>query len=154
MFKLIHRCIGFEEIANDEKLLTQIMSRHRKFEGLISHAHIVFPWLMTPVYIWRIVMAGLLYLDFSKILARRKKEGRREDDSVQILLDKDESHGAVIEVNEHATIFSRFHCVLFNSNILRLTTNGPVVHHELFPCGLHHINFHLLVAVDISSPLP
>jgi hypothetical protein len=39
------------------------------------------PWLMT-IYIWRIVMAALLYLNLSKILSQRRKEGRREYDSV------------------------------------------------------------------------
>ncbi|KAG8406024.1 hypothetical protein J3458_021367 [Metarhizium acridum] len=97
MFKIMQQCVGFQEIADDEKLLRRTFSTYRRFEKTTSHARIVFPWLVTPRHVWRLLMAAVLYVDLSRILNRRKRERKRVDDSVQFLLDKGESNYNVVE---------------------------------------------------------
>ncbi|KAM7210435.1 Cytochrome P450 [Rhypophila decipiens] len=97
VYKLMHRTVGITELCDKPKLLLATFEIYRRFEKYTSKAHIVFPWLITPSHAWRLILAARLYRHFDKVISRRKKEGRREDDAVQLLIDKGESNPDVIE---------------------------------------------------------
>jgi hypothetical protein len=99
VFKLMHRGVGVTEICDDPKLFHWTYRIYRKFEKTTSNAHIVFPWLYTPSHVWRLFLATRLYLDVTRILTKRKKEERREDDAMQYLMDKGESMHTIVEVS-------------------------------------------------------
>ncbi|KFA54601.1 hypothetical protein S40293_02211 [Stachybotrys chartarum IBT 40293] len=103
IFKIMQQCVGFQEIAQDDRLLRRTFFWYRRFENTTSNARIIFPWLVTPRHAWRLIMATVLYIDLSAILNRRKKQGKRLDDAVQFLIDKGESNYNVVEF-----IFSTF----------------------------------------------
>lgn len=95
----MQQCVGFQEIAQDDRLLRRTFFWYRRFENTTSNARIIFPWLVTPRHAWRLIMATVLYIDLSAILNRRKKHGKRPDDAVQFLIDKGESNYNVVEVS-------------------------------------------------------
>ncbi|KAI0544537.1 cytochrome P450 [Xylaria curta] len=94
-YKLIHRCVGVTEIAENDEILLQTLRIFEKFERSTSVAGIVFPWLITPKYIARLVAGARLYNSIMKILNKRNKTGRREEDALQYIYDE---HGDSDEV--------------------------------------------------------
>ncbi|KAG8412481.1 hypothetical protein J3459_015945 [Metarhizium acridum] len=84
MFKIMQQCVGFQEIADDEKLLRRTFSTYRRLRRLQATLALFSPGSSPPRHVWRLLMAAVL-------------ERKRVDDSVQFLLDKGESNYNVVE---------------------------------------------------------
>jgi cytochrome P450 len=98
VYQLTMRTVGANEIANDPKLLAHTLSVFEQFETSSSTMRIIFPWLPTPRHWIRMYNGARLYMIFQKIVEDRKKEGRRENDALQFLLDQDVSIREIVSV--------------------------------------------------------
>ncbi|KAI0860526.1 cytochrome P450 [Xylaria cubensis] len=97
LYKLIHRSVGVTEIAEDDELLVHTLRIFEEFERSTSLARIIFPWLITPKYVARLVAGARLYNSIMKILNKRNKTGRREEDALQYIYDEQGDSDKVIK---------------------------------------------------------
>ena len=81
------RTLGAHDIADDPKLLHQIMTLFEGFERGASTARVIFPWLPTPRYLMRMYKSTKLYLQFAK-LVKEREAGKYTDDALQHLIDQ------------------------------------------------------------------
>lgn len=95
-FKLMHRAVGFTEIADDPHLLRKTRNFYHRFEKNTSSAHIVFPWLITPSYIVQGLLAGRMWLDMYRLLSSRRRRRRQQQQPQQ-----DQPHGGTNDNGEH-----------------------------------------------------
>ncbi|KAI0006915.1 cytochrome P450 [Xylariaceae sp. FL0662B] len=87
MFKLIMRVVGVSEWLENEKLLNRNLSAFCKFEENCSRVRIVFPWLITLTHVKKLFYGAILYMSITKVVNQRKKTGKRQEDTIQFLLD-------------------------------------------------------------------
>ena len=60
----------------------------------------MFPWLPSPALLKRYWAGTKMYMIFSKIVGNRQKNGIREDDPLQFLIDKNDSVNRIIAVSK------------------------------------------------------
>ncbi|GAB1309802.1 Obtusifoliol 14-alpha demethylase [Madurella fahalii] len=89
LYKLVQRSVGATEIAENDMLLRHTLRIFENFEKSTSLAHIIFPWLVTPTCVGRLIASARLYMVIMKILERRNKTGCRVDDTLQYIYDQD-----------------------------------------------------------------
>ncbi|KAI1424707.1 cytochrome P450 [Xylaria sp. FL1777] len=97
LYRLIHRSTGVTEIAEDDRMLLRTLRIFETFERSTSVVRIVFPWLITPNYLIRVVAGARLYMMIKKILDKRDQTGRREEDALQYLYDEEGDSDKVIK---------------------------------------------------------
>ncbi|KAI9696850.1 MAG: hypothetical protein M1820_008004 [Bogoriella megaspora] len=91
VYQLTMRTVGVTEIAESQELLSRSLSLVGKINENNSTLRIMFPWLPTLKHVKRLIAAGQLYMIIDRIARDRKRTGRREDDTMQFLLDEGES---------------------------------------------------------------
>lgn len=99
IYQFTMRAMGAQEIANDPTLLEETLHIFEQFEGRTSPARIFFPWLPTPNHLLRLWNGIKLYRVFDKIVADRKKSGKRGNDSLQILIDDGRNIRDIVSVS-------------------------------------------------------
>lgn len=82
----IGTCIEFCENPQTIKKIGQIF---KDLEAGSSPSAILFPWFPTPARVRRTLAGAKLYSMISGVVQARKKQNRREDDPLQVLIDKD-----------------------------------------------------------------
>ncbi|KPM36604.1 hypothetical protein AK830_g9954 [Neonectria ditissima] len=87
IYRLTHRTLGSKDIADDPIALERTMAMYSSIEGS-SAFEIMFPSLPTPTKVRKVWAGAQLHRTFSRIVEDRKKTGRREDDSMQVLIDQ------------------------------------------------------------------
>lgn len=97
LYRLVQRSVGATEIAENDKLMCKTLHIFEKFESSTSLAHIIFPWLVTPNYIIRLIAGARLYMIIMKILKQRKT--KRQDDALQYVHDEDGDDAKTVRVS-------------------------------------------------------
>ncbi|EFQ35227.1 cytochrome P450 6A1 [Colletotrichum graminicola M1.001] len=90
VYQLNMRTLGATEIAESPSLLDKSLRLVDEINQNNSTARIIFPFAITPTYLRRFVAAGRLYLMFRKLEQDRRRTGRREQDTLQFLMDEGE----------------------------------------------------------------
>jgi hypothetical protein len=93
------RILGATEVAENPRLLRRTLRNFEQFEKSDSTARTIFPWLLTPAYLTRLVLGAVLHMDFSKIIKARRKTGKRQTDAIQHLLDQGADMDLIIKVS-------------------------------------------------------
>lgn len=102
-FKLMHRAVGFTEMADSPSLIRKTRNFYHRFEKLTSSAHIVFPWLITPSYLAQGFLSARMWLDMYRILSTRRRTQMRQeqmkeyDDAIQVLMEKGNSNYDIMQ---------------------------------------------------------
>jgi len=99
VYHLTVRTVGCVEIADDPAMLDRTPAIFESIERSGNDsARIAFPWLPTPGHLQRLWAGGQMYMIFNDILERRKKEGRREEDAMQTMIDNGDDTVAIVTV--------------------------------------------------------
>lgn len=98
VFQLTMRTVGSNEVAESPELLEKALRYNETIERSGTIAAILFPWLPSPALIRRTIAGAKMYSIFDKIVKERKKTGRREDDSLQFMIDQGDSVRDIISV--------------------------------------------------------
>src|SRR5262249_48631676 len=93
------RIVGAAEVAESPALQESTLACFEQFEQNNSPAHIIFPRLLTPGYLRRLIAATRLYITFSGLAATRRKTGCRRDDALQFLMDLGTSMTRIVSVS-------------------------------------------------------
>lgn len=98
VYQLTVRTVGCREIAESEELRTKSLRYYEGIEqGLRPSAMLVPSWMPTPAKIKKTTSGARLYFMIKSIVDAREKEGRREDDPLQTLIDRGDSVVKIIE---------------------------------------------------------
>ncbi|PHH71663.1 hypothetical protein CDD80_5078 [Ophiocordyceps camponoti-rufipedis] len=109
VYKLTHRTLGSNDIADNQDLLEETLAVFGKLDQS-SALEIMFPRLFTPSKL-RKMMAGLkLHRVFSAVVERRRVEGRKQMDAMQLLMEATNSNAQI-----SAFIISALFAGLINS---------------------------------------
>lgn len=92
------RTVGCNEVAENPELLEKALRYNETIEQGGTMAAILFPWLPSPALIRRMIAGAKMYRMFDKIVGDRKKSGRKEDDSLQFMIDQGDSIKDIISV--------------------------------------------------------
>lgn len=110
------RTVGCNEIADDPKLLYRAMQYNRTIELSATPARIMFPWFPTLALFRQLYAGAGFYAIFDKIIKQRRKENRREDDSLQICIDQGDTTKDIISVGfEPVSNWSNFFVLMISS---------------------------------------
>jgi len=96
VFMLTQRTVGANEIANSRPLMSKTMGLFQMIEKTSTSYQIIFPWLPSPAMFKRVWGGSQLYFIFNRIINARKKEGRREADGLQFLMDQSDDLKRII----------------------------------------------------------
>ncbi|KAI1495631.1 cytochrome P450 6A1 [Biscogniauxia marginata] len=88
VYQLTMRTVGAEDISEDPALLRSTLAIFEWFEKSESTAKVVFPWLPTPNHLIRMYNGVRLAMVFQNIVEKRRRTGKRGDDSLQNLIDQ------------------------------------------------------------------
>lgn len=98
IFRLSNRALGAFEIAEDDKLLDEVLNVFRQFEHYENPTRIIAPWIPTMDHFWRGYYALQLYLRLLSVIKKRKKSGVVIPDTMQYLLDQNYSMQELVMV--------------------------------------------------------
>ncbi|PNS19185.1 hypothetical protein CAC42_1921 [Sphaceloma murrayae] len=96
VYQLTLRTVGVHELAEAAELLEKSRRLVEKIDDNNSTAKIVLPWLPAPKHISRLYNSVKFFLLINGIVRQRKKEQRRFDDALQILIDEDTSIARIV----------------------------------------------------------
>ncbi|KAM7188951.1 Cytochrome P450 [Naviculisporaceae sp. PSN 640] len=102
-FGLMHRAVGFTEMADSPSLIRKTRNFYHRFEKHTSSAHIIFPWLITPSYLTQGFLAARMWWDMYSILSNRRQTPKHDkqkveyDDAIQVLIDKGSSNYDIMQ---------------------------------------------------------
>ncbi|KAH7917327.1 cytochrome P450 [Leucogyrophana mollusca] len=88
VFALSMRLATCNEFCDDPTKVKALMRIFDRLEAGSTPTSVILPWFPTPARIGRLLAGGELYKMISDVVQARKKEGRREDDPLQVLIDK------------------------------------------------------------------
>lgn len=88
VYLLTMRAVGATEIANSRPMLDKTLNLFEMIEKTSTSYQIMFPWLPSPAMFNRLRGGSQMYMIFRRLVEARKKEGRREDDALQFLIDQ------------------------------------------------------------------
>ncbi|KAI9712037.1 MAG: hypothetical protein M1820_001746 [Bogoriella megaspora] len=91
VFQLTLRLVGCREIAEDPEQLRYVLKLYETLDKSSTSLGIMFPRLPLPSTLKRNWAGFRLYMVLQRIADARKKEGRKEDDALQYLLDHGDS---------------------------------------------------------------
>ncbi|KAI1750669.1 cytochrome P450, partial [Xylaria castorea] len=97
VYKLTIRLVGSTEIAEDRKSLIWTLSIFERFEKSSSTAGFVFPWLITPAHIVRMVLGIRLYVRLSRIIQTRKYSSIIRHDALDYLLSQGADPATIVK---------------------------------------------------------
>ena len=105
VFLVNMRTVGCKEIADDPKLLRQVLHFYEMIEESATATGIVFPWLLTPAKIRRTYAGARLYMIFNGIARERRRLEKEVDDPLQVLLNRGDSIEKIIAVCWRNSLF-------------------------------------------------
>jgi hypothetical protein len=103
VYQLTMRTVGCNEIADDPATLSKTLGLFESIDSGSSAAKIIFPWLPTWGHMQRLWAGTQMYMLLSKIVEARKKEGRREPDALQMLIDQGDNMVEIVGVRFRAS---------------------------------------------------
>ena len=98
VFVLTMRTVGCVEMTSDKNLLNTVLELYEAFKMSFTPTLVLFPWLPNLAKIKRGLAGVRLYWIISRIIAKRKKSGHREDDPLQEMIDRGDDMGKIIGV--------------------------------------------------------
>lgn len=99
--------VGSVEFAEDRDRLRWAISTYRQLEENNNMTRIIFPWILTPMFLKNIYLAARLYLSYMSVIKRRQASGQRRDDATQYLLDRGDEPANIIKVSQLASHWMR-----------------------------------------------
>ena len=120
VYQLTMRIVGCDDIADDPALLEKTLVLYQTVEKSATATAIMFPRFPSLAVIRRTIAGGRLYMIFNRIVAERKKTGKRGDDPLQYLIDQGDSVERIIEVRSLCVYCDSFHCQSANIKGLSL----------------------------------
>lgn len=99
VYQLTMRTVACHEIAGNDDLRERTLHYYETVEEAASPWAIMYPWMPLVSKFKRTYAGTQLYLIFKKIIDDRRKEGRREDDALQFLLDQGDDLTKIITVS-------------------------------------------------------
>ncbi|KAH8102335.1 cytochrome P450 [Phellopilus nigrolimitatus] len=97
VFQLTIRAASCREIADDPAAVKRVMQLYWDMENGVSAASRLLGWFPSTVRKRKQQATADLYLLLKGAIDKRKEEGRREDDSVQVLLDEGDGVNDIIQ---------------------------------------------------------
>jgi sterol 14-demethylase len=90
--------VGANEVVRDSNLLDTTLRMFELIEQSSTPYQVIFPWLPTFSLFKRFYAGTRMYMIFEKIVAERKRTGRRGEDALQYLLDEGDTPKQVVSV--------------------------------------------------------
>lgn len=123
MYQVSMRTVGANDIAEDRKLLLSTLDLFDRFENSMSPTRLIFPWLPTPNFIYRLYVAGRLGMLISGIVRKRKRNGIKINDPLQAMIDQGDSTIMIISVLRspvlrHSSLFQKGKNVVHVTHVL------------------------------------
>lgn len=100
VYHLTLRTVGVKELADSPDLLESSLHLVETIDDNNSTAKIFVPWLPAPKHISRLIASARFFLMINGVVRDRKRTGRREDDTLQTLIDDGESIMRIVLVSE------------------------------------------------------
>ncbi|KAH8115445.1 cytochrome P450 [Phellopilus nigrolimitatus] len=97
VFQLTIRAASCLEIADDPVAVKRVMQLYWDMENSVSPASRLLTWFPSTVRKRKQQATADLYLLLKGVIDKRKEEGRREDDTVQVLLDEGDGVNDIIQ---------------------------------------------------------
>ncbi|KAK4565693.1 hypothetical protein LTR86_003541 [Recurvomyces mirabilis] len=91
VYKFTMRTVACNEIADDPVLLAKTLKCFEEVEGATTPLSIMYPWLPQWATVRRTIAGGRLYVIFKCVVDARKKNGTRQEDALQHLIDSGDS---------------------------------------------------------------
>ncbi|KAM0723681.1 hypothetical protein Q7P37_000669 [Cladosporium fusiforme] len=88
VFQLTMRTVACHEIAGDEVLREKVLHLFEAIEETATPLSIMYTWMPVPARFRRFYAGAKLYMIFKNIIDTRAKNGTREDDALQYLIDQ------------------------------------------------------------------
>lgn len=98
VFQVTMRTIACVEIANDRPLLDRCLELFETIEGTATPISIMYAWMPVWSKFRRTYAGAQLYMILKAIIDKRAKEGRKEDDALQFLIDQGDDVTKIITV--------------------------------------------------------
>jgi len=98
VFQMTMRTVACVEIAGDDALREKVLKLFEKIEGTATPMSIMYNWMPVPAKFRRTYAGAQLYMIFKGIIDKRAKEGRREEDTLQYLIDQGDDVTKIITV--------------------------------------------------------
>lgn len=98
VFQLTMRTVACVEIASDPDMLERVLKLFETIESTATPLSIMYSWMPLPSQLRRTYAGAQLYMILKNIIDKRTKEGRREDDALQYLLDQGDDLYKIITV--------------------------------------------------------
>jgi sterol 14-demethylase len=98
VFQLTMRTVACVEIASDHEMLRRVLDLFETIERTATPLSIMYNWIPWPSQIRRTYAGAKLYMIFKNIIDKRAQEGRREDDTLQYLIDQGDDVTKIITV--------------------------------------------------------
>ncbi|PHH77668.1 hypothetical protein CDD83_4098 [Cordyceps sp. RAO-2017] len=87
IYRLTHRTLGCNDVADDPKLLAQTLGHFGRLDQS-SGLEIMFPRLLTPSKLRKMAAGLSLHRTFVRIMDGRRRSGRKETDAMQTLMEQ------------------------------------------------------------------
>ncbi|KAI4694749.1 hypothetical protein J4E81_006348 [Alternaria sp. BMP 2799] len=88
VFRLTIRMVGATEIAEDPKMLEEVLKMFETIESSSTATSVLFPKLPSPALLKRNWAGAQLYMMIDKIIKKRAASDEKHDDALQYLLDQ------------------------------------------------------------------
>jgi hypothetical protein len=98
VFQLTMRTVACVEIASDPEMLRRVLGLFETIESTATPLSIMYSWMPWPSQFHRTYAGAKLYMIFKNIIDKRAQEGRREDDTLQYLIDQGDDVTKIITV--------------------------------------------------------
>lgn len=98
IYQLTHRALGCKDFADDEVLLQKTL-RHYSCMDECSPWQILFPELPTPAKLTKRWKGLQLFLELRRVMHKRRRNGAKSDDAMQVLMDDGKSDVEVCAVS-------------------------------------------------------
>lgn len=99
VYLLTIRMVGCNELVESQEMLNRSLDLVTAVDMNNSTPNIIVSWLPAPKYFKRIVAAAKLYWMIGGIVNERKRTGRREEDTMQWLIDEGEGNVKIVYVS-------------------------------------------------------
>lgn len=118
VYLLTMRTVAANEIANNPVELAKSLTLYEEIERTATPASIMYPWLPTPAKFKKMYAGGKLYMMFKSIMDDRTKNGRREEDPLQYLMDLGDDVTRIITVSLLPPLSPSYCCIIDNAQFV------------------------------------
>ena len=99
VFQLTIRTFASNEIAGSPDLQDKVLKIFEKLESTATPMSIMYNWMPVPAKFQRTYAGAQLYMMFKQLFEERKKQGRREEDAMQFLMDQGDDVFKIVTVS-------------------------------------------------------